>query len=151
LVLGRGLPGWARALNLTFAITRLGVLGGTARAYERQPWTYWLSPLADLPVAVALIANTFRSEHTWRGRTVARRATSEPVAAGPFSAPAPEPQRPVVTRARTDVNDAEPARQEQTVASRVGASMPPQQGPGPRDESRHYDDVNRETMIGETR
>jgi dolichol-phosphate mannosyltransferase len=47
---------------------RVGVLFGAARAYVRPPWTYWLSPLADVPVALALFASAFRRRHTWRGR-----------------------------------------------------------------------------------
>jgi dolichol-phosphate mannosyltransferase len=47
---------------------RIGVLVGAARAYVTKPWTYWLSPLADLPVAFALFASALRRRHTWRGR-----------------------------------------------------------------------------------
>ncbi len=60
--------------SLTFDVAailvcvRIGVLAGAARAYVTQPWTYWLSPLADLPVACALFASTLRRRHTWRGR-----------------------------------------------------------------------------------
>jgi dolichol-phosphate mannosyltransferase len=53
-------------------LVRLGVLVGTARAYTWRPWTYWLSPLADLPVAVQLWRNALRRTHVWRGRTVVR-------------------------------------------------------------------------------
>jgi dolichol-phosphate mannosyltransferase len=52
----------------TFAFMRIGVLAGAKRAYVDPPWTYWLSPLADLPVAAALIAANLRRRHTWRGR-----------------------------------------------------------------------------------
>lgn len=55
-------------LGLTMA--RLGVLFGTARAYSRRPWTYWLSPLADLPVAFEIARSSRKTEHTWRGRTI---------------------------------------------------------------------------------
>jgi dolichol-phosphate mannosyltransferase len=60
--------------SLTFAVAailtcvRAGVLCGAARAYVRRPWTYWLSPLADVPVALALFASAVRRRHTWRGR-----------------------------------------------------------------------------------
>lgn len=60
--------------SLTFAVAailtfvRAGVLFGAARAYVRRPWTYWLSPLADVPVALALFASATRRRHTWRGR-----------------------------------------------------------------------------------
>jgi dolichol-phosphate mannosyltransferase len=55
-------------VNAVLGAVRLGVLGGTARAYRRRPWTYWLSPLSDVPVALALWRSLGRREHTWRGR-----------------------------------------------------------------------------------
>jgi len=61
-------PAFAVALVLTFV--RFGVLAGSARAYVQRPWTYWLAPLADLPVALALVAAALRRRHTWRGRTL---------------------------------------------------------------------------------
>ena len=45
-------PDWLVAVNLVLGLTRLGVLVGIARAYEQRPWTYWFSPLLDLPVAL---------------------------------------------------------------------------------------------------
>jgi dolichol-phosphate mannosyltransferase len=57
---------------VTLVATRLGVLFGTRRAYVTHPWSYWLSPLADLPVAGALVASAFRRRHTWRGRALIR-------------------------------------------------------------------------------
>jgi dolichol-phosphate mannosyltransferase len=60
--------------SLTFAVAfalvlvRAGVLFGAARAYVARPWTYWLSPLADVPVALALFASAVRRRHVWRGR-----------------------------------------------------------------------------------
>ena len=60
--------------SLTFAVAailacmRIGVLAGSARAYVNRPWTYWLAPLADLPVTVALFAAALRRRHVWRGR-----------------------------------------------------------------------------------
>lgn len=56
------------AVAAALTCVRLGVLAGAARAYVNPPWTYWLSPLADLPVALALIAAALRRRHTWRGR-----------------------------------------------------------------------------------
>lgn len=50
------------------AIVRIGVLCGAARAYVDRPWTYWLSPLADVPVLGAMIVAALRKRHTWRGR-----------------------------------------------------------------------------------
>jgi len=52
---------------------RVGVLVGTARAYPDRPWSYWLSPLADLPVALRILQLTLRRRHRWRGRTYVRR------------------------------------------------------------------------------
>jgi len=59
-------PAFTVAAILT--CVRAGVLGGAARAYVQPPWTYWLSPLADVPVALALFASALRRNHTWRGR-----------------------------------------------------------------------------------
>ena len=64
--------GWPVAVNLALALTRLGVLAGTARAYPARPWSYWLSPLADLPAALALVVSALRRRHVWRGRAVTR-------------------------------------------------------------------------------
>jgi hypothetical protein len=36
----------------------------------RPPVAYWLSPLADLPAVVLLIASALRRKHVWRGRTL---------------------------------------------------------------------------------
>jgi dolichol-phosphate mannosyltransferase len=44
------------------------VLFGTARAYPQRPWTYWLSPLLDLPVVLRLIQRGLQRRHSWRGR-----------------------------------------------------------------------------------
>ena len=54
---------------------------GIARAYEWRPWTYWFSPLLDLPVALRLITSALRRRQVWRGRVYVRRAggTSEPL------------------------------------------------------------------------
>jgi dolichol-phosphate mannosyltransferase len=76
-----GASGWVVAVNLTRSLTRLGVLMGIARAYEWRPWTYWFSPLLDLPVALRLITSALRRRQIWRGRVYVRRAggTFEPV------------------------------------------------------------------------
>ncbi|MET0501237.1 MAG: glycosyltransferase family 2 protein [Candidatus Binatia bacterium] len=66
--------GWLVALNIGLALTRIGVLQGVSRAYERRPWTYWLSPLLDLPVALGLITSVCRRRQRWRGRVYVRRA-----------------------------------------------------------------------------
>lgn len=64
--LGRADP--ATIVNTGLVAARVGVLAGMARAYEAPPPTYWLSPVADLPVAARLIAMWRRREHRWRGR-----------------------------------------------------------------------------------
>ncbi len=66
-MLGRRHP--ATTLNLALLCVRAGVLAGMARAYERRPLTYWLSPLADLPVALRIWQMSRRRRHRWRGRT----------------------------------------------------------------------------------
>jgi dolichol-phosphate mannosyltransferase len=68
-----GAPLW---LNLPAALLvsiRIGVLFGTARSYPSRPWSYWLSPLADLPVVLRIIQLALRRRHSWRGRTYIRR------------------------------------------------------------------------------
>lgn len=55
-------------LNLGLLVVRIGVLAGMARAYRHCPWTYWLSPLADLPVILRIFGMSRLSRHTWRGR-----------------------------------------------------------------------------------
>jgi dolichol-phosphate mannosyltransferase len=67
-------PRFALAINGLLVLVRLGVLGGTARAYAWRPWTYWLSPLADLPVAVQLWRNALRRTHVWRDRILVRES-----------------------------------------------------------------------------
>jgi dolichol-phosphate mannosyltransferase len=52
---------------------RIGVLFGLARAYPKKPWTYWLSPFFDLPVALRIIQFALCRRHSWRGRTYVRR------------------------------------------------------------------------------
>ncbi len=57
-------------VNFALALARLGVLAGMRRAYAQPAWTYWLSPLADIP-AVALIAGAALARTPrWRGRTL---------------------------------------------------------------------------------
>lgn len=51
---------------------RLGMLVGMARAYARRPWTYWLSPLADLPIVLRILVSAIRRTHRWRGLTYRR-------------------------------------------------------------------------------
>jgi len=57
-------------IDVVLALTRLGTLAGTRRAYERNDALYWLSPLAD-PLAAAAIARGIarQGRQTWRGRS----------------------------------------------------------------------------------
>jgi dolichol-phosphate mannosyltransferase len=66
----RGIRNKFTQLEAAMLIGRLGVLAGTARAYPERPWTYWLSPVADLPVTIEIIRRSRRRTHRWRGRTI---------------------------------------------------------------------------------
>lgn len=68
------MPRWITLTNLALAITRLGVLAGTRRAYLTTPSSYWLSPLADLPVTVRIVMGAMKRRHIWRGRIIERDA-----------------------------------------------------------------------------
>ena len=72
LALSHARPRGLVLLNTLLASLRLGILVGTARAYRERPWSYWLSPLCDLPVAYKLVASALRRRHTWRGRPLLR-------------------------------------------------------------------------------
>jgi dolichol-phosphate mannosyltransferase len=65
---------WLTFVAGTFLLVRIGILLGAARAYEVKPWTYWLSPLVDLPVAIKLLVSALARTHVWRGRTYVRQA-----------------------------------------------------------------------------
>jgi dolichol-phosphate mannosyltransferase len=69
-----GAPRIFFAVNALLLALRVGVLFGTARAYDRRPWTYWLSPVCDFAVAVRLIQSALSRKHSWRGRSYARRS-----------------------------------------------------------------------------
>jgi len=86
--LATGAPLWIVAALSILLLFRLGILVGVARAYKPRPWTYWLSPLLDLPVALRLISSALMRRHVWRGRTYVRRKGGlfEPVS---VSQPAP--------------------------------------------------------------
>ncbi|HEY6354395.1 MAG TPA: glycosyltransferase family 2 protein [Burkholderiaceae bacterium] len=73
LLLTRWPTGAPQRLNLLLLAARLGMLIGMARAYPCRPWTYWLSPVLDLPAALALWRSALRRRHVWRGRVYARR------------------------------------------------------------------------------
>ena len=76
-----GAPLWFLSLTALLSALRIGVLFGVARAYPNRPWTYWLSPLGDLPVVARIIQFALKRRHSWRGRSYIRRAggTFEPV------------------------------------------------------------------------
>ena len=54
-------------VNLALLAARLGLTAGLSRAYDPLPPAYWLSPLADIPVAVRLISAAMQRNWTWRG------------------------------------------------------------------------------------
>ena len=72
LILARSPYRWLTLINGIGLAIRVGTLFGTARAYRRRPWSYWLSPLCDLPVACKLGVSALRRRHTWRGRLIVR-------------------------------------------------------------------------------
>jgi dolichol-phosphate mannosyltransferase len=72
LVIVQARRGWLLTLNGILSVMRIGVLFGTARAYRRRPWSYWLSPLCDVPVAIQLGRSAFQRRHVWRGRILVR-------------------------------------------------------------------------------
>ncbi len=76
LISMRNAPRWFIVLESNLAWVRLGVLFGTRRAYPRRPWTYWISPLFDLPASALLLAGTVRRNYVWRGRALARGGSS---------------------------------------------------------------------------
>jgi dolichol-phosphate mannosyltransferase len=65
-------PGWLLVVTGVLVITRSGILCGMARAYPNRPWTYWLSPLCDLPASLRLIQSALARRHSWRGRSYVR-------------------------------------------------------------------------------
>lgn len=62
---------WLIMLNCILRAMHIGVLFGNMRAYQR-PWSYWLSPLCDLPVAVRLARSALQRRYSWRGRVLVR-------------------------------------------------------------------------------
>jgi dolichol-phosphate mannosyltransferase len=63
---------WFMMTNLMLLFMRIGVLAGMAPAYKCRPWSYWLSPVMDLPVALRLIGSTVKKYQVWRGRAYMR-------------------------------------------------------------------------------
>lgn len=75
LVLGLGFdaPIWFLSLVGFLSALRIAILFGVARAYPNRPWTYWLSPVCDLPVVARIIQCALKRRHNWRGTTYVRR------------------------------------------------------------------------------
>jgi dolichol-phosphate mannosyltransferase len=57
------------ALDLVLLLARLGLVAGTAGAYTRRGAPHWLSPVADVPVALQLTRGVLRPDRMWRGRS----------------------------------------------------------------------------------
>lgn len=65
-------------LDAVLIVARLGLLAATASAYQRRGPAYWLSPLADVPVAVRLTWGALRPGRRWRGRRYDRELAAPP-------------------------------------------------------------------------
>jgi dolichol-phosphate mannosyltransferase len=72
LFLKRRRSDWLMRLNGCYIALRISILCGTARAYCQRPWSYWLSPLCDLPVAIKLGISAMQKRQRWRGRMLLR-------------------------------------------------------------------------------
>ncbi|HJT56523.1 MAG TPA: glycosyltransferase family 2 protein [Ktedonobacteraceae bacterium] len=72
LVLVHARRSWSITLNGVLAAMRIGMLFGTARAYRRRSWSYWLSPFCDLPVAIKLGKCALQRKYVWRGYVLVR-------------------------------------------------------------------------------
>ncbi|HZU70873.1 MAG TPA: glycosyltransferase family 2 protein [Ktedonobacteraceae bacterium] len=75
LVIGHARRSRFMVLNGGLTAMRIGVLFGIARAYCRHPWSYWLSPLCDIPVTIQLARSALQRRHIWRGRILVRGET----------------------------------------------------------------------------
>ncbi len=76
-----GGPLWLYFTSGPLSLVRLCVLAASARAYQPRPWSYWLSPLMDVPVALKLFKSALARRHVWRGKTYVRRSSGvfEPI------------------------------------------------------------------------
>jgi dolichol-phosphate mannosyltransferase len=59
------------ALDVALLAQRLALVGAFRRAYRPRGIAFWLSPLADVPVALRLTWSVLRPPRSWRGRTYA--------------------------------------------------------------------------------
>ena len=57
------------AVNATFVLIRMLLLGALVGSYDRPRFTFWLSPIADPIAVLRVILSTLRRPRTWRGRT----------------------------------------------------------------------------------
>ena len=69
LPLPRMFAGRAGAVDKLLVAVRWALLPGLRRAYRDPGPGFWLSPLADLPVAARLTWSVLRPARSWRGRT----------------------------------------------------------------------------------
>jgi dolichol-phosphate mannosyltransferase len=74
----RLLAGRGDRLDAAFVAARWLVLVALARNYAPRGPGFWLSPLADLPVAVRLTWSVLRPGRTWRGRTYPAASRAAP-------------------------------------------------------------------------
>jgi dolichol-phosphate mannosyltransferase len=68
LLVRGGRSGLPLLVNGLLGLARLGVLVGTARVYTDRPWSYWLSPLTDLPVLAELCRGLLHRRQIRPGR-----------------------------------------------------------------------------------
>lgn len=54
-------------VNLVLLLVRVLVAIATARSFRTRGLAYWLAPLADLPVVLRVIEQSFRPTREWRG------------------------------------------------------------------------------------
>lgn len=57
-------------VNAGLIVARLGTQAGIRRAYTSMPPTHWLAPLLDPITVTAIVAQSLRRQHRWRGRAV---------------------------------------------------------------------------------
>jgi len=87
-----GAPLWVLIGSGVLLLARIGLLCGMCRAYPDRPWSYWLSPLCDLPAVLRVLQSALARRHTWRGRSYVRRK------GGKFEAVVSDRQEPETIR-----------------------------------------------------
>jgi dolichol-phosphate mannosyltransferase len=63
-------------LDVVLLAQRLALVTAFARAYRPRGLAFWLSPLADVPVALRLTWSVLRPPRSWRGRTYPSAGTA---------------------------------------------------------------------------